>query len=405
MMSGNWKTKQLGDICDIQLGKTPSRKNKQLWDEDKITQNVWLSVADLKNTDGKFVHDSKEYVSFEGKGFCKPVKQGTLLVSFKLTLGRLAIAGRELYTNEAIAALSINDEMMISKEYLYYYLHYFDWDAAAVGKEKVKGKTLNKAILKTLEIRFPPLGEQQRIVSILDEAFPQISVSQKRATANVAAAEELFSSSLYNTITIVKPNWLESTIDQLAEHRLGKMLDKNKNTGSLRPYLRNKNVRWFGFDLTDVNEMKFEDSERSKYTAIAGDLLICEGGYPGRAAIWNDTEPVYFQKALHRVRFNEKNHTKWFLYYLYYLDLTEGLRKHFTGTGIQHFTGKSLAKMSIPIAPSGEIDSKIMMLEQFHSEVKKLTQLNDDKMAHLTKLKHSLLLEAFSGKLTGGIAA
>ena len=136
MMSGNWKTKRLGDICDIQLGKTPSRKNKQLWDEDKITENVWLSVADLKNTDGKFVHDSKEYVSSEGKGFCKPVKQGTLLVSFKLTLGRLAIAGRELYTNEAIAALSINDEMMISREYLYYYLHYFDWNAAAVGKEK-----------------------------------------------------------------------------------------------------------------------------------------------------------------------------------------------------------------------------------------------------------------------------
>ena len=79
------------------------------------------------------------------------------------------------------------------------------------------------------------------------------------------------------------------------------MLDKHKNRGTPRPYLRNLNVRWFEFDLDDVLEMRFEDDEMDRYTALPGDLMVCEGGYPGRAAIW-DGEPIFFQKAVHRVR-------------------------------------------------------------------------------------------------------
>ena len=73
----------------------------------------------------------------------------------------------------------------------------------------------------------------------------------------------------------------------LADLCLGKMLDKAKNRGELRPYLRNLNVRWFDFDLSDVAEMRFEEHEHERYSAKAGDVLICEGGYPGRAAIWS----------------------------------------------------------------------------------------------------------------------
>ena len=92
------------------------------------------------------------------------------------------------------------------------------------------------------------------------------------------------------------------------------MLDKAKNKGEPRPYLRNLNVRWFDFDLSDVLEMRFLPEEADKYMAIKGDVLVCEGGYPGRAAIWNKDEPIYFQKELHRVRFHELERNKWFLY-------------------------------------------------------------------------------------------
>jgi type I restriction enzyme, S subunit len=382
---GQWPLKPLAEVAEIISGQSPKG---EFYNDSGDGLPFYQGKKEFRE---KYIGNPTKWTSKT----TKIAYEGDILMSVRAPVGPINFATQEICIGRGLAAIRVSEHM--NRDFLFYQLLFKQGEIS--GKDGAVFPSINRAMIGEIQVVAPPLEEQQRIVSILDEAFSQISVSQKRATANVAAAEELFSSSLHNTFTIVKPNWLESTIDQLAEHRLGKMLDKNKNTGSLRPYLRNKNVRWFEFDLTDVNEMKFEDSERSKYTAIAGDLLICEGGYPGRAAIWNDTEPVYFQKALHRVRFHEKNYTKWFLYYLYYLDLTEGLRKHFTGTGIQHFTGKSLAKMSIPIAPSGEIDSKIMMLEQLHSEVEKLTQLNDDKMAQLTKLKHSLLQEAFNGTL------
>ena len=132
------------------------------------------------------------------------------------------------------------------------------------------------------------------------------------------------------------------------------MLDKNKNKGTPRPYLRNLNVRWFEFDLSDVLEMRFLDEEEPKFTAIKGDVLICEGGYPGRAAIWDRDEPIHFQKAIHRVRFYEPERNKWFVYYLHYLEQTDKLKEYCSGTGILHFTGKALARLPMPLPPLPE---------------------------------------------------
>ena len=83
-------------------------------------------------------------------------------------------------------------------------------------------------------------------------------------------------------------------------------------------------------------------------------MLICEGGYPGRAAIWDQDKPIYFQKALHRVRFHEPERNKWFLYYLLSKDLDGTLTSHFNGAGIQHFTGEALAQFAVPLPPLPE---------------------------------------------------
>lgn len=142
------------------------------------------------------------------------------------------------------------------------------------------------------------------------------------------------------------------------------MLDKSKNRGEPKPYLRNLNVRWFGFDLTDLLEMRFLPEEASKFTALKGDVLVCEGGYPGRAAIWEQEEPIYFQKAIHRIRFHEPERNKWFVYYLHYLDLTGQLKSYCSGTGIQHFTGQSLARLPIPLPPLPEQRRIVAILDE-----------------------------------------
>ncbi len=142
---------------------------------------------------------------------------------------------------------------------------------------------------------------------------------------------------------------------RVAEARLGKMLDKTKNRGVPRPYLRNINVRWFDFELDDLLEMPFEDDEVPEFTLRTGDVLICEGGEPGRAAVWdNRRQGIFFQKAIHRVRFNEFILPSFFVNALKESADDGRLVQSFTGTGIKHFTGRGLDAYRFPLPPLAE---------------------------------------------------
>src|SRR5262249_53841118 len=127
-----------------------------------------------------------------------------------------------------------------------------------------------------------------------------------------------------------KRDWRTEPLHRFADLQLGKMLDKAKNKGTLIPYLRNVNVRWFTFDLTDLLEMPFSEAEQHKFAIRDGDIMICEGGEPGRAAIWSGGETkLKYQKALHRVRLLPGYNQKWIAYQLYYLAQSGGLADHF----------------------------------------------------------------------------
>ncbi len=198
----------------------------------------------------------------------------------------------------------------------------------------------------------------------------------------------------------MREGWKVKAVGEVADHCLGKMLDKNKNRGELKPYLRNLNVRWFGFDLSDMLEMRFEGNEGDRYMAVKGDLLICEGGYPGRAAIWLHEEPVYFQKAIHRVRFREPDLTKWFLYFLYLSDLNGSLKHQFTGAGIQHFTGQALARFRFPVPPLVDRQRLVAELDQAFEKAALLESNYVKQMANVAELKEAVLGAAFAGELT-----
>ena len=132
---------------------------------------------------------------------------------------------------------------------------------------------------------------------------------------------------------------------------LGKMLDAQKNRGKLRPYLGNSNVRWGSFILEDLAVMRFEDHEDERYGIRDGDLIVCEGGEPGRCAIWCGDAPMKIQKALHRVR-TKDGLDNYFLYYWFLRAGSTGeLEPFFTGTTIKHLTGKALAELRIPLPP------------------------------------------------------
>lgn len=194
----------------------------------------------------------------------------------------------------------------------------------------------------------------------------------------------------------MKDDWEYMPVSAVADHRLGKMLDKRKNKGDFNPYLRNVNVRWFGFDLSDLKEMRFTNDEFNKYAIEKGDLVICEGGYPGRAAIWESDETILFQKALHRVRFHEPERNEWFLYYLFYLDSSGLLSSHFTGSGIQHFTGQTLAKLVVPLPPLPEQKRIVAILDEAFGAIEKAKENAARNLANAKELFDSYLDRVFT---------
>lgn len=149
--------------------------------------------------------------------------------------------------------------------------------------------------------------------------------------------------------------WEWVRLANIADSRLGKMLDKAKNSGRRYPYLRNTNVQWHHIDLDDIKEISLEASELAEFRLMPGDLLICEGGYPGRCAIWRDPDrEMYFQKALHRVRPRGGIAVELIAIALESDSRAGNLDKHFTGATIKHFVGQALDRYVLALPPLAE---------------------------------------------------
>ena len=146
----------------------------------------------------------------------------------------------------------------------------------------------------------------------------------------------------------------EWPIVRLSDHVdscLGKMLDAKKNKGIAQRYLGNSNVRWGTFDLSDLAEMRFESHEEERYGLLPGDLVVCEGGEPGRCAIWTGPPGMKIQKALHRIRPKSTFNNYYLYYWMCHASNKGHLEQHFTGTTIKHLTGKAIAALEVPCPP------------------------------------------------------
>lgn len=149
-------------------------------------------------------------------------------------------------------------------------------------------------------------------------------------------------------------NWEKKPLEVVADFCLGKMLDQKKNKGELLPYLANVNVRWGSFDLDDLREMRFEHHELERYGLKSGDIVMCEGGEPGRCALWKGQKPgMMIQKALHRIRPHDCLLSEFLFYYLLYIGGTGHLAPLFTGATIKHLPREKLAKVEVMVPPLG----------------------------------------------------
>ena len=169
-------------------------------------------------------------------------------------------------------------------------------------------------------------------------------------------------------------------MDEITESCLGKMLDSKKNKGEYQPYLANINVRWGSFDLNNLSLMRFEPNENDRYGIKYGDLIMCEGGEPGRCAIWRDELPnMKIQKALHRIRPNTNLVDVEYLYYWFLLSgKNDLLRRHFTETTIKHLPGETLKQLVIDL-PDMKIQKNIStVLRSIDKKITVNEKINDN---------------------------
>jgi type I restriction enzyme, S subunit len=385
-MKEGWEIKKLDDLCLIELGKTPYRGDKSFWDIEKETKNVWLSIADMLNTDGDVVSDSKEYITDKAAKVSKIVKKGTLLLSFKLTLGRLAFAGKDLFTNEAIAALTIRNEKVIDKYFLYQFLSLFDWDTASDGDVKVKGKTLNKAKLKEIEVHYPKsLPEQQRIVAILDKAFAAIDKAKANTEQNLKNAKELFESYLQGVFE--NGNWEEKTIDEVCNEIFAGG-DAPKNNFSLEPNQKHK-IPIFANAVKDKGLYGYTDFTRVTKPCVT---IAARGSGTGHTELRNEA-------FLPIVRLivcipDPKQMSNEFLKYT-----IDNLVIQRSGSAIPQLTVPMIKDYKIPVPTINEQKRIIEKAETLKEQKETIENVYQKKIEGLEEIKKSILQKAFAGEL------
>lgn len=194
---------------------------------------------------------------------------------------------------------------------------------------------------------------------------------------------------------LLPENWTLSKVGQEFEIRLGKMLDKDKNTGRMKPYLGNKAVQWDRVDISEVAEMAMSSDDLQKYRLEDGDLLVCEGGEVGRAAIWNaPLSECYFQKALHRLRPSKGFNTRLMLSYLRYWVDHDLLSNFVTQTSIAHLTKEKFADVPLPVPPAFEQRAIAAALSDVDALLAKLDQL----IAKKRDLKQAAMQQLLTGQ-------
>lgn len=277
--------------------------------------------------------------------------------------------------------------------------HLLEWitERVKAASHGVAMLHMTKSGMEDWEIPLPPLTEQRRIAAILDQA-DALRAKRQEALAQLDELQKAIFIEMFGNPATNPKGWPNYRFEDVCPTRLGKMLDQKQQTGqNPRKYLRNANVQWFRFELSDVLEMDFDESSRNTFRLVEGDLLICEGGEPGRAAIWQgQIAECYYQKALHRGRPNPKIAKPEYLVWLFWFLAKGGkLNDHVTSATIAHLTGEKLKAMQIPLPP---FELQAEFAERL-AGVDKLKNSLENALTQADNLFSSLQHRAFQGAL------
>ena len=190
----------------------------------------------------------------------------------------------------------------------------------------------------------------------------------------------------------MRKGWEYKKLGEICSSDLGKTLNKSKDVGNMRPYLCAINILWDSIDLTTLKEACFKDDEIDRYTVKYGDLLVCEGGDTGRAAIWDRKEPILYQNALHRLRFKEDVDARFIMYNLWHKkQIGEIDHKYSKGVTILHLVKSALLSIPILLPP---LSTQLAIVSEL-DKINELIRLKKEQLKDFDNLAQSLFYEMF----------
>lgn len=377
------KKYKLEDLFDLQMGKTPSRNNSDYWSDGVYD---WISIKDLSNSE-KYITDTKEKlpeVAVEESGI-KPIPENTVVMSFKLSIGKVAITSTTMYSNEAIMAFHDKGVEDILPEYLYYHFLSKDWSDGS--NKAVMGITLNKATLSKVEIKLHDFLEQKQIVSILNKCDRLLALKKDelKELDNLIKSRfvEMFGDPYENPM-----NW--------PTFRLEELIIKSNNGMSRRGcdeqgniVLRLVELQDGYIDYSKPNRIKLEESEKSRYLLVDNDFLFARVNgnpeYVGRCAVFNRiNEDVYHNDHTIRVHFDESR--------LEGVFASTILNSHYGKNQMKSQIKTSAGQYTISQSGIGAIVTILPTIDLQHSFVTFVKQVDKLKLVVLKSLEETQLL-------------
>lgn len=275
---------KLGEIFDLQMGKTPSRNKSNYWTDGQYS---WVSIADL-GTYQKYVGATKEEISEVAvrESGIKSVPSNTVIMSFKLSLGKTAITKEEVYTNEAIMAFIPTGKYDVLPDYFYHLFTGKDWSKET--NRAVMGATLNKAMLSEISVPVPLIDEQRKIAAVLDKVSSLIAKRRQQLDKLDELIKARFVEMFGDPVT--NPNqWEKVPLSDLADVRIGpfgSLLHKEDYIAGGHPLVNPSHIlddKIVVDKKLSVSEQKYAELE--PYHLKIGDVVMGRRGEMGRCAV------------------------------------------------------------------------------------------------------------------------
>ena len=379
-MKSGWEIKTLGDVCQTGAGGTPLKSKKEYYEGGTIP---WLLSGEVSQGE---ICSTTNFISQKGldNSSAKIFPVNTVLVAmYGATAGQVGILRFEAATNQAVCGILPN-KRFLPKFIFYYFLSKKDeLVSQAAGNAQ---PNISQLKIKNTAVPIPLISEQQRIVTILDEAFEGIATAKANAEKNLKNARQLFESHLNSVFSQRGEGWVVKTLDEISLNLDSKRIPitKSDRVSGEYPYYGASGI------VDYVADYIFEDDT----------LLVSEDG----ANLLARSTPIAFSVSgkywvnnhAHILKFENMATQQFVEFYLESIKLDD----YITGAAQPKLNQKALNSIPIAIPKQVEDQAKIVdSIKQLSNETKRLESIYQKKIEALDALKKSILHQAFSGKL------